>query len=193
MKGARALSPEEECRMEAGFNGSYAVRDRALFVLGLKTGFRISELLSLQVKNVWDGKGIGDSVYVARKNMKKKTEGRSVLLHTAAKAALLPWLEELQKDEEFSPNYYLFSNNQDHTRHITPRHYLRVIHGLAARLGLRGKVCTHSWRKTFAARIYKKLDGNLLDTSKALGHKNINSTQSYLEANKDKIDSAILS
>ena len=35
-------------------------------------------------------------------------------------------------------------------------------------------------RKTFANRIYDKLEGDLPKTQRALGHKNINSTVSYL-------------
>jgi integrase len=34
------------------FGGTYAARDKALFILGVKSGFRISELLSLTVGDV---------------------------------------------------------------------------------------------------------------------------------------------
>jgi len=36
----------------------FCARDRALFILGLNTGFRISELLALNVGEVWDGERI---------------------------------------------------------------------------------------------------------------------------------------
>ena len=45
-------------------------RDKALFILVLKTGLRISELLSLKVGDVYQHEWMGDLVYVERKHMK---------------------------------------------------------------------------------------------------------------------------
>ena len=42
MKGCRPLSDEEITVVSRSFGGTYAARDRALFILGLKSGFRIS-------------------------------------------------------------------------------------------------------------------------------------------------------
>ena len=52
MKGCRALTADEVARVSKVFRGTYTGRDRALFILGIKTGFQISELLSLQVGDV---------------------------------------------------------------------------------------------------------------------------------------------
>jgi integrase len=69
----------------------------ALFVVGHRTGFRISELLSLKVGDVQQHGKIVDHVTVQRRHMKKKTEGRTVALHPEAIAALSVWLEVLSK------------------------------------------------------------------------------------------------
>jgi site-specific recombinase XerD len=45
-------------------------RDKALFILVLQTGLRISELLSLKVGYVYQHGRLGDVVYVERKHMK---------------------------------------------------------------------------------------------------------------------------
>jgi hypothetical protein len=42
----------EVALVQASFGGTYADRDKALFLLGVKSGFRISELLSLCVEDV---------------------------------------------------------------------------------------------------------------------------------------------
>ncbi len=47
-------------------------------------------------------------------------------------------------------------------------------------------------RKTFADKIYDRLGHDLIKTQKALGHKNINSTVSYLSFREEEIDEAIL-
>jgi hypothetical protein len=49
MKGCRALTDDEVALVSKSFSGTYAARDKALFVLGVKSSFRISELLSLTV------------------------------------------------------------------------------------------------------------------------------------------------
>jgi integrase len=88
MKGVRPFADEEITAIKASFSGRYAARDRAPFVVGLQTGFRISELLSLRRKDVCARGKVFDRVSVERKHMKKKTQGRTVLLHPEARAAL---------------------------------------------------------------------------------------------------------
>ena len=56
MIGCPALSPKELKLALANLNGRYALRDRAIVTLGVRTGLRISELLSIKVGQVWDGK-----------------------------------------------------------------------------------------------------------------------------------------
>jgi integrase len=74
MIGSRPLTSEEVASVLKTFSGAYAARDRALFILGLKSGFRISEMLSLRVSNVWKDGKVAEVVSVARKRM--KGEGR---------------------------------------------------------------------------------------------------------------------
>ena len=88
MKGCRPLSDEEITLVRRSFGGTYAARDRALFILGLKSGFRISELLSLRVGDVLQHGRLVDQVTVRRAHMKQQTEGRTVPLHAEAKQAL---------------------------------------------------------------------------------------------------------
>src|SRR5687768_14240032 len=97
MKGCRPLTDEEVKLISQSFSGTFAKRNRALFVVGVRSGFRISELLSLTVGDVQQHGKIVDHVTVARRHMKKKTEGRTVPLHPEARAALSVWLEALQK------------------------------------------------------------------------------------------------
>jgi len=46
--------------------------------------------------------------------------------------------------------------------------------------------------RTFATRVYDHLNRDLVKTQRALGHKNINSTVSYLSFRDEEIDAAIL-
>jgi hypothetical protein len=48
-------------------------------------------------------------------------------------------------------------------------------------------------RKTFAEKVYDRLDGDLPRLQTALGHASINSTISYLSFKQEDVDDAILS
>ena len=95
MKGCRPLTPKEVEVLAKSFAGKFANRDKAIFVLGTKSGFRISELLSLRVEDVFQAGRMVDRIYVCRQNMKKKVEGRSVILHQDARRALRTWIKDL--------------------------------------------------------------------------------------------------
>ena len=79
MKGTRPLDNDEIRRVSTCFAGTFAVRNRRLFMLGVGTGGRISELLSLQIADVWqNGKAVTDLVY--EKNIVKYGEVSQVRL-----------------------------------------------------------------------------------------------------------------
>ena len=64
MKGTRPLDNDEIRRVSAAFTGTFEVRNRGLFMLGVSTGGRISELLSLTIDDVYqNGKAVSDLLY----------------------------------------------------------------------------------------------------------------------------------
>jgi integrase len=101
MRGCRPLSDEELVLVAKSFAGTFAKRNKALFVVGHRTGFRISELLSLRVGDVLQHGRIVEELSVQRRHMKGgkagKTSGRTIKLHPEARAALSVWLRALQK------------------------------------------------------------------------------------------------
>ena len=59
MKGTRPLDNDEIRLVSACFTGTFEVRNRGLFMLGVSTGRRISELLSLRIGDVYqNGKAV---------------------------------------------------------------------------------------------------------------------------------------
>src|SRR5271170_638232 len=93
MIGCPALCPKELKLALANLKGRYALRDRALVTLGVRTGLRISELLALRVGQVWNGKGTVARFYVARQATKGKHAGASIVLHPDAARALTRWIK----------------------------------------------------------------------------------------------------
>ena len=64
MKGTRPLDNDEIRRVSGCFTGTFATRNRGLFMLGVSTGGRISELLSLRIGDVYQNdKAVSDLLY----------------------------------------------------------------------------------------------------------------------------------
>jgi integrase len=192
MKGCRPLTAAEVELIQASFGGVYADRDRALFLLGVKSGFRISELLSLRVGDVFQHGRLVDRVTVPRRYMKQRVEGRTVLLHPEAKAALATWLLTLGQPTDVTAQTVVFRSRKGTNQPITPVQAWRILHEAVTTNELTGKVGTHCMRKTFANRVYHQLNHDLVKTQRAMGHKNVNSTVAYLSFLEEEIDAAIL-
>ncbi len=190
MTGSRPLSDEEIREICKAFVGEHAVRDKALFLTGIATGFRISELLSLRVGDVYQHGRIMDRVTVARRNMKKKVAGRTVLLNAMAQNALSALIDVLKHRGEIAGDTILFQSRQG-GKAISRQQGLNILRDAFEVCEVSGKLGTHCMRKTFANKVYDNLGGDLVRTQKALGHVNINSTVSYLAFRQEDIDEAI--
>ena len=191
MKGCRCFTDQEADMVMKSFAGPYAIRDRAIFAVGRYTGERISAILGLKVGDaVQDGK-IADTVTYRRATRKGKIEGRTVALHHEAKAALAAWINELAKDNVLTAEDHVFKSRKGQGP-ISRVQYHRILKEAIRANELTGKIATHSMRKTFADRVHEKLGRDIFRTAKALGHKNINSTASYLSFKDADIEAAIL-
>ena len=189
MKGARPLTDAEVKTIAA----QLSIRDRALFLLGVRSGFRVSELLSVRVQDVLDPAGaILDHVYVQRRNMKGRTCGRAVVLHPEARAALSTWISELREAAALHQEAPLFVSRKGESKSIGRVQAWRVLRMAYATAGISGKLGTHAMRKTFASRVYELLGHDLVKTQRALGHASINSTVAYLSFAESDIEAAIL-
>jgi integrase len=192
MKGCRPLTEAEVALVQRSFGGVYADRDKALFLLGVTSGFRISELLSLRIAAVWQHGRLVDRVTVPRRAMKGKQESRTVLLHPEAKVALATWLLTLRQLPDSTPQTFVFHSRKGPNRAISPVQAWRILQDAVTTNELTGKIGTHAMRKTFANRIYERSGRDLIATQQAMGHKHVNSTQHYLSFRQEDIDALIL-
>lgn len=193
MKGSRPLTDSEIKRVAASFKGAHGTRDRALFLLGVRSGFRVSEILSLRFADLMHGGRIAERVTVCRRSMKGKTQGRSVVLHPEARTALEALAAEIRAEGPISLLAFVFRSRKGDNSPIGRVQAWRILNGSFERLGLAGKLGTHSMRKSFANRVYERLGFDLIRTQAALGHRNIGSTVAYLSFREADIDAAILS
>lgn len=200
MKGCRPLLEREVGEALRAFAGRYAVRDRCLFVLGVTSGFRVSELLSLRLRDVVRGGLVVRDVTVPRRCMKGRREGRTVYLCREAREAVLAQVRALHAEGHRLPETFLFRSRVGGNRAVGRRTAWRVLRSCFARCNISGPVATHSMRKTFASRTYDHMlalvaRGVPVDpffqTSKALGHVDPKSTTAYLAFRDEHVREAI--
>ena len=193
MRGCRPLTEAEVEAVLTHLDGPSGARDRAFFLLGVRSGFRISEILSLRLGAVVQAGRVVERVRVSRRHMKGKREGRTVLLHPAARVALATWVEEFRSAGYMAADSFVFQSRRGTNQAIGRVQAWRILRRAFEQAGLTGNLGTHSMRKTFADRVYDRLDGDLVKTARALAHRSISSTASYLTFRESEIDEAILS
>jgi integrase/recombinase XerD len=178
------------------------LRDRAIVLFFWRTGYRSSEVSSLRVKDVWDGKKLRDQVHVAPEHMKKGTPRKAVPLHPQLCQALVLWLAQLQQSGYLQPETPLWLSRKKHEVHthvaklygLARETLWRIIKTAAIRAGIEGHVGGHSFRKNFCLKMWDLLQHNILDVQEAMGHMQVSSTQVYLRGaqNSARIHAAIL-
>jgi integrase len=192
MQGCRALTDAEVVLVSQSFGGTYAARDRALFLLGVKSGFRISELLSLRVGDVWQHGTFVTRVTVQRRHMKGKHQGRSVVLHPEAKTALAAWLMDRQRLGEVTPEHPLFPSRKGAHRPLQRGQAHHIFQEAYRTNELTGMIGCHGLRKTFGQKVYEKTGHDLRATQYAMGHASPASTAAYLAVDVPGLDAIIL-
>lgn len=186
MSGCRPLTEFETERVKAQLTNP---RDLCLFIMGLYTGFRISELLSLRVCDVY----ANGHVLSQARAFGKGGKSRTVVLHPEVRAAIenliSTYSDASQGDPLFLSERRLWNGG--------PRALSRCMAHLIIKRACKdaevfGHVATHTMRKTFAEKMYLALGKDLIATRDALGHSDIRATASYICVNQSAIDRAIL-
>lgn len=161
-------------------------RDKTLFIPGVRTGFRVSELIQMKVGDVWRLNRVTDEVTVTKAKMKGKAKGRTVTIHDQA----AEFIRELITSEALKPSDFLFQSRKG-SGPITRVQAWRVLKDAYNAIGANGSVATHSMRKTFASKIYELSGRDLRLTQAALGHVSVSSTVSYLAVDDNKVKDLI--
>ncbi len=184
MKGTRPLNNTEIRLVFACFKDTFEHRNRGLFMLGVSTGGRISELLSLTIGDVYqNGKPVTDLLF-DRSIVKGGEVSRAVPVNVDGRQAienLIRWHNETYKT--VAPSRPLFPSRNKCGSVAVNRHTAHeMLKKAFSDAGLNGKLATHSLRKSFAQRIYEE-SGDIFLVQELLGHQNLSTTQSYLGIN----------
>ena len=197
MKGCRDLTDQEFQSVMDYFTMNDQLRDRTIFSVQRWAGYRISEVLSLRVRDVFykDDEGsleVVDRIHVQRKNMKGSRKPRRVIVHNQLREDLREYIRELSTEDGFSLDWFLFKSRKGENKAISYTQAYRIIKAAFDDLGIRENVATHSFRKTFANRVYENTDHDIIATMKIMDHSSPNITMAYLSADQQKLEEAVM-
>jgi integrase len=157
-------------------------RNYLLFVMGCNIALRISDLLSLKVKDVIDSKG-DIKIYL---HIKEKKTGRpaKIYLNNTVKEALIYYLN---KSKGIDPDSYLFKSERSNKRLDRVRSW-GLIQEWTKAVGLEGeRYGTHTLRKTWGYQA-RKQGLSIEQISEKLGHKSVTVTRRYIGISQEEIN-----
>ena len=192
MKGTRPLDNGEIRRVSNCFDGTFEARNRALFMIGVSTGGRISELLSLRVGDAYqNGRPVTDLLY-SKSIVKGGEVSRAVPVNRDGRQAiddLISWhIDYYGMTETDRPLFP--SRNGGGQKALSRRNAHDVLKMAFEAAGLNGHLATHSLRKSFAQRLYEQT-GDIFAVQEMLGHRNVATTQKYLGVNYASVREAL--
>jgi integrase len=158
------------------------MRDYLMFVLGINTGLRISDLLQLTWGDVLDDKGrIRQSLIL--KERKTGKERKLTLCRNAQKALQ----EVLDTKQNILEGDYIFRSQKGNNRPIGRVHAWYILNQAAQTVGIKGRIGTHTLRKTFGYHAYRQgIDITLLQ--QLFNHSSPSVTLRYIGITQDDID-----
>ena len=184
MKGTRPLDNAEIRKVSEAFTGTFAIRNRCLFMLGVSVGGRISELLALKVNDVWQNNKPVKDLLFDRSIVKGGEVSRAVPVNVDGRQAieaLIAWHTELYGSPDAERPLFP-SRKGKGTKAMTRIAAHDVLKPAFQAAGLNGKLGTHSLRKSYAQRLYEQTN-DIYAVQEMLGHKKVVTTQQYLGVN----------
>ena len=176
------------------------LRDQAWIRLAMNCGFRVREIMSLNVSHVWDAGRVKTLIRLERAHLKggRGKRRRTVTSRTVPlNAAITPVLEQYlfarfgagnpSRDEPLFPS-------RNYGGRISRWRANEIIHDLLRAAGVPdiNFYGTHSCRKAFCREIYRASRNCINITRAAMAHVSVSTTQKYLAVNQSEIDSCIM-
>jgi len=166
--------------------GQGRYRDLLLFVAGINTALRISDLLALRIGDFWDDRQrIKQRFWIRERKRGKRHE---VAVNDSVRETLTEYLAAYP-DVASDPKHFLFFNpkNNTYTTAIKRGQAWKFISGICRQVGLRGNFGTHSLRKTWG--YHARLQGvDLALIMHKLNHASLVYTKRYLGITDDELE-----
>lgn len=170
---------EEECYALLNcIKSRNAVRDKCIITLFLNTGMRLSELCSIDLKDIEQ-----DTIYIIGKGNKE----RPVALNSACRKALDRYLlHRTLIKEKIIPGHEDALFLSERKKRISKRTVEQAITNAVKSAMLSNKYSTHKLRHTAATLMYRA-GADIRTLQALLGHESVATTQIYTHVNEEQL------
>jgi integrase/recombinase XerD len=182
-KQAKTLTQQELRRvLDYTATRKHSVRNRALLMTTHLSGMRVGEVASLRNSDVLDAEGNIRSEIRLSAEQTKGNEARVVFVNDKLRKELELYTRFMDKANT-NPALKFFYSQKRTSDGFTANTLTQFFHYLYKRAGVDG-ASSHSGRRTFITNLASKGVGVRVLMSLA-GHKNISTTQAYIDVNDD--------
>ena len=172
----RSKEKIEEMKQELKKNGT---RDYLLFIVGINTGLRISDIIKLQVQDILN----------SDRTLKTHIEITEQKTNKRKRFKLNPiWAEELyQYIKNMDMEDYIFKSRNGVNRPITRVRAYNILNETARKVGIQDEIGTHTLRKTFGYWFYQRTK-DVAILQQIFNHSSPSITLRYIGINQDIVD-----
>ena len=164
----------------------HSTRNRCLLYTTFLSGMRVGEVATLRYSDVINADGtIKNEIRLIAENT-KTNEARTVFVNDKLRKEFEKYIAVYKPA---NPNVKFFYSQKRESNGFTPNTLTQFFHYLYKRAGVDG-ASSHSGRRTFITNLATKGVGVRVLMSLA-GHKNISTTQCYIDVNDDMKRSAV--
>ena len=175
-----SLEEIDELFMQPDLTKPSGIRDRAMLEIMYACGLRVSELLSIEKKN------ISFETYTIR-IFGKGAKERVVPVSEFALDYLIKYINEVRNYSKNRQSKYIFLNEEG--KPISRQYFWQIIKKYSEKAGIIVNVTPHTLRHCFATHLLEN-GADLRAFQEMLGHSKINTTQIYTHVSSKRILSA---
>lgn len=164
-----------------------STRNQVIFLLSCKGGLRSKEISQVEWNMILDPEGnMGETINLIDR-VSKGNSGRVIPLNSELKGKLL----KLYEIEKVSNRHFDINTSKvirtERSQSTSPQSIVNLFSRWYSDMGFIG-CSSHSGRRTFITNLSKKISvvgGTLRDVQSLVGHKNLQTTQRYIEVDTD--------
>ncbi|ADL52158.1 integrase family protein [Clostridium cellulovorans 743B] len=160
-------------------------RDYVLFVLGVTTGYRAGDLVTLKVRDIREA--LRKNEFTILEGKKKNSKNIRERNRKPRTVEIIPKVAKLLKEytKDRKDYEYVFKSRKGVNKHIGVQAVSNILKEAGEYFGLYD-ISAHSMRKTYAYKIYNDNDKDIVAVKELLGHRNIEETKRYIGLDREK-------
>lgn len=185
MNTVNPIRDKKQLEAMKSFLKGRSTRDYLMFMIGISSALRISDILQLKVKDVWDAKRPVELITLKEKKTGKTK--RFPITKNSNKAITL-----FMREYDYNQEDFLFQSRKGNNKVITRQRAATILSEAADYIGIKEPISTHSMRKTWGYWAYKS-GVNIALIMEALNHSSIANTRKYLGITQEDLNDVYLS